>query len=187
MSIFSFGQPDGGICQLGFIVKDVRAAIAHNLKTFGVGPWFFMEKVEISNATYHGRPMEFVGSMACANTGHMMIELIQQHNEAPSIFTEVIKSKGYGLHHQAVVVRDFPAKIKAYEAMGYETVFYCETGMPNRVAYVDTKGASPFFIEVIEAAGMLEAVFNGVYRASVDWDGKNPIRDFVSYDQLTGS
>ena len=54
--------------------------------------------------------------------------------------------------------------------------------MPNRNAYIDTKGDLPFFVEVIEATDVLEGIFGGIYQASVEWNGKQPIRDFNSFN-----
>ena len=181
MSEFKFGQPDGAVCQIAYIVEDIHRAMERFTKTLHVGPWFLMPSVEIKNATYRGKPTGFTGSLAAGNTGHVMIELIQQANDAPSVFTEVIKTRGYGLHHQAIAVRDYDAQMVAYRTLGYELAFYSETDLPNRNAYMDTHGEFPFFIEVIEATEPLEAIFTGVYQASVNWDGKNPIRDFGSF------
>jgi hypothetical protein len=184
MTVFSFGQPEGGICQMAFIVPEIRAAMNAYTRSLGAGPWFFMEGAEIQNARYRGNPMTFKGNMACANVGHMMIELIQQQNTEPSVFTEVIHARGYGLHHQAIAVKDFDAQVAAYRARGYEIAFECVTGIPNRVAYFDSKGEFPFFIEVLEATQMLERVFLGVYQHAARWDGTNPVRTFASFDEI---
>jgi len=184
MAVFSFGQPEGGICQLAFTVPDIHAAMRAYGESLRAGPWFYMEGAEITNARYRGRPMIFQGNMACANVGHMMIELIEQKNPGPSVFTEVIESRGYGLHHHAIAVRDFDAQVAAYHARGYEIAFECVTGMSNRVAYFDTRGELPFFIEVLEATEMLERVFLGVYQQAATWDGRNPYRTFASFDEI---
>jgi len=185
MPSFTFGQPVGALCQLGYIVEDIHRSIDFFSKTLHAGPWFYMEDVQIKTATYRGKPMQFRGSLAAANTGHTMIELIHQSNNAPSVFTEVIEKKGYGLHHQAIAVRDFDAQVAAYEALGYEEAFYAETDMPNRSAYFDTRGAFPFFLEVIEATDALEGIFNGIYQASVEWNGEVPIRPFSAFNDPT--
>jgi glyoxalase/bleomycin resistance protein/dioxygenase superfamily protein len=181
MPEFKFGQPDGAVCQIAYIVEDIHAAMERFTKTLHVGPWFLMQSVEIKNALYRGKPTAFNGSLAAGNAGHVMIELIHQADDAPSVFTEVIKTKGYGLHHQGIAVRNYDMQMAAYRASGYETAFYAETDLPNRNAYIDTHGEFPFFIEVIEANEPLEAIFTGIYQASVGWDGKNPIRDFGSF------
>jgi hypothetical protein len=185
MSEFKFGQPDGAVCQIAYIVEDIHVAMERFTKTLHVGPWFFMQSVQIKNATYRGKPTGFTGSLAAGNAGHVMIELIHQANDAPSVFTEVIETRGYGMHHQGIAVRNYDAQMAAYRALGYEMAFYSETDLPNRNAYMDTHGEFPFFVEVIEATEPLEAIFTGVYQASIDWDGKNPIRDFGSFRDMS--
>jgi hypothetical protein len=181
MHEFKFGQPDGAVCQIAYIVEDIQAAMEKFTKTLHVGPWFLMQSVQTKNAQYRGKPTQFNGSLAAGNAGHVMIELIHQADDTPSVFTETIKSRGYGLHHQGIAVRNYDAQMAAYKASGYEIAFYAETDLPNRNAYIDTHGEFPFFIEVIEATEPLEAIFTAIYGASVGWDKKNPIRDFGSF------
>jgi hypothetical protein len=149
-------------------------------KNLGVGPWFYTDNVSLINPMYRGKPMTFRGNLAAGNTGTMMIELIQQSDNEPTMFTEVINKKGYGLHHHGIAVHSFDAEVKKYVDRGCEIAFYAETNIPNRNAYIDTRGELPFFIELIEATPNLEAIFGRVYHDSIGWDGKNPVRDFGS-------
>jgi len=180
MPQFSFGQPVGGICQLSYIVEDMQRAMEKFTRTLHAGPWFLMEGAQLA-ATYRGQPTQFRGSLAFGNAGHMMIELVHQSDDTPSVFTEVIEKRGYGLHHQAVAVRDFDAQIEAYKKLGYEMVFYCATN--HRSAYLDTHGDFPFFVEVIEITEPVEAIFAAVHRASIDWNGQDPVRDIGQVTQ----
>jgi len=181
VSNFDFGQPDGAMCQLAFIVEDLHAAIKRYTREFNAGPWFVMEQVDIRNATYRGQPTSFRGSLASGNSGHLQIELIQQVDDTPSVFTETIKARGYGMHHIGVAVHDFDAWMKKYEAAGYEVALYCETDIPNRNAYLDTRGELPYFVEVIEMNAGTERIFTSVYRPSIGWNGEDPIRSFGTF------
>src|ERR1700737_2535317 len=134
MAVLSFGQPEGGTSQIAFLVPDIRASMTAYTGALGAGPWFFMEGAGISNARYRGSPATFKGNIACGNVGHMMIELIEQQSDEPSIFTEMIQSRGYGLHHHGIIVRDFDAQVRTYETRGYKIAFECLTGMSSRVA-----------------------------------------------------
>jgi Glyoxalase/Bleomycin resistance protein/Dioxygenase superfamily len=145
-------------------------------RTLHVGPWFFAEAAQLKNGIYRGQPWQFHGSFANGNTGYLQIELIQQADDAPSPYTEVIKKRGYGLHHQGIAVRDFDAQLKAYAALGYEIAADSGGRRPGRAVYVDTKGEFPFFVEVTEISKSSETMFTKFYQASVRWDGKDPIR-----------
>jgi hypothetical protein len=183
MPQFSFGLPVGAVCQFAFYVNDVPNAMAEYSKQLEVGPWFYMERVAIKNS-YRGKPSVFNGSVAVGYAGPMQIELIHQSDTAPSVFMEADEKRRNGLHHQAVAVRDFDARIKSYTDCGFETAMYLENEFRNRIAYIDTKGHLPFFIEVVEVNDVVENVYKALYGISIDWDGKNPIRRFDSIGDL---
>lgn len=176
MTLFNFGQPVNGYCQLGFIVEDIHAAMASFTRHVNAGPWFFMEGMQIKNVKYRGQTTQIDASLANGNAGHLQIELIQQNNDAPSVFTEIITTRGYGLHHQGIAVRDFDAQLEKFEAMGYEVVAYGENDIPVRAAYLDTKGNFPTFLEIMETNETVETLFAAMYHASVGWDGSQPVR-----------
>lgn len=179
METFKFGQPEGRVCQLGFVVEDVRTAIGYFTKAVGAGPWLLVDPVEVKNGLYRGRPFDFRGCGALGNAGHMQIELIQQADDTPSIYTELIAVQGFGLHHQGVAVRDFDGELERYKQLGYEVAYTCQPRA--RIAMLDSKGKLPFFVELLEMTDQLEATYDAVYRASIDWDGTNPIRDPQSF------
>jgi hypothetical protein len=72
----------------------------------------------------------------------------------------------------------YAADIARHLAHGYELAF--EAGVPTggKVAYLDTNGALPGYLEVIEFGAVMEEVFTRFWRASVDWDGSDPVRPF---------
>jgi hypothetical protein len=176
MTIFNFGQPVNGYCQLAFIVEDVHAAMESFTEHVKAGPWFLMERVQIKNARYRDRTTQLDLSIANGNAGHLQIELIQQNDDAASPFTEIIRTRGYGLHHQGIAVRDFDAELRKFQGMGYEVAAYAENDIPVRAAYLDTKGRFPTFLEVMETNDTVEAMFAAMYHASVGWDGRDPVR-----------
>jgi hypothetical protein len=49
----------------------------------------------------------------------------------------------------------------------------------GEVAYLDTNGALPGFVELIETSPGMERVFGNFYGASLTWDGSNPVRPFA--------
>jgi len=186
MPQFDFGLPVGAVCQFAFYVNDIQSAMSEYSKQLDVGPWFYMERVAIKN-TYRGKPSVFNGSVAVGYAGPMQIELIRQSDTSPSVFMEIDERRRNGLHHQAVAVRDFDARMKAYTDSGFETAMYLENEFRNRIAYVDTKGHLPFFIEVVEVNEIVERVYTTLHRISIDWDGKDPVRRFDSIGDLVAT
>jgi len=181
MTLFNFGQPVNGHCQLGFTVEDIHEAMHSFTKHVRAGPWFLMERIQITDVNYRGRVTQINASLAYGNSGHVQIELIQQHDDAPSVFTEVVRTRGYGLHHQGIAVRDFDVELGRLKEMGHEVAAYAVNDIPSRAAFLDTRGQFPTMIEIMETNETVEAMFTAIYHASVGWDGTESVRRISRY------
>src|SRR5208282_5664144 len=116
MSLVIFGQPDDGIIQSAYVVKDIRESINHWVRDLKVGPWFLIEHFQGEDAKYRGGPSNADSALAMSFAGHMMIELIQQYNDAPSVYRETIDKRGYGFHHWGVATSNFDRDVERYRA-----------------------------------------------------------------------
>ena len=74
--------------------------------TLGIGPWFVMRNVAI-RALYRDEPCEITLTLALANSGDLQVELIQQHDDTPSIYTEFLSSGRRGLSPVGLLERQF--------------------------------------------------------------------------------
>jgi hypothetical protein len=108
--------------------------------------------------------------------GSMMVELIQQHNDVPSVYREIIARRGYGFHHWAVGSDRFDETVTSCLAQGYEIGFAAEPMPGVHVTYIDTTADLPGMVEIIEMTPPTEAMFTSCYQASIGWDGSNPVR-----------
>lgn len=108
--------------------------------------------------------------------GSTMFELIQQHNDVPSVYREVVAKRGYGFHHWGFVTDRFDAAVADYVAQGYEVAYNAEPMPGVHVAYLDTTADLPGMIEVIEMTPAMEATFTAYHQAAIGWDGSQPIR-----------
>lgn len=178
MTSFDFGQPDDGIMQMAYIVPDIQAAMRSWSADMRVGPWFLLDHFSGDDPTYRGAPCHADVSLAMGFAGHMQIELIQPNDEHPSVYKETRDQRGWGFHHFGVGSRDFEGDIARYEAQGYELAFRAGVPTGGSVGYMDTKGQLPGMLELIEIGPMMEAVFTKFYRASLGWDGTDPVRPF---------
>ena len=105
-----------------------------------------------------------------------MIELIQQHDDEPSVFGETLKARGaHGFHHWAIGARDFEKSVAHYRSLGYAEAFSDTAPMGFRVVYFDTTRDLPGMLEVIEMNAAAEQGFHAMYQAAQDWDGKTHI------------
>src|SRR5690606_29180669 len=96
----------------------------------------------------------------------------------PSVYREIIERRGYGFHHIGIAVDDSDAEKAAYEARGYEAAFSAEVPSGGSVYYMDDGRTEPGFVELIPATSGMDDMFTRFWRASVDWDGADPIRPF---------
>jgi hypothetical protein len=178
MPDFGFGQPHEGVIQTAHVVKDIHASIAWWINDLHVGPWFLLDHFTGRDPVYRGQPSQADVSIAMAFAGHMQIELIQPNDHHPSVYRETIERRGYGFHHFGRACSDIPAGIAAMEAKGYTLAFRAGVPTGGEVAYMDGGPDKPGMIELIAATPGMDATFTAWWKASVGWDGRDPIRPF---------
>jgi hypothetical protein len=179
MPLLNFGQPTRGVMQMSYVVQDIHGAIQDWIDKLHVGPWFLLDHFTGERPVYRGRPSTADVAIAMSFAGHMNIELIQPNDTNPSVYRETIDARGYGFHHWGVASADVDADIERYQAMGMELAFRAGVPTGGDVAYMDTHGAMPGFIEVIATNPVMERVFSQFYGAALAWDGTRPIRPFI--------
>jgi len=80
----------------------------------------------------------------------------------------------------------FDADVAAYRARGLQAASEARPP-PNGgpIAYVDTPGELPGFIEVIECDSLMERTFSRFYQAAIAWDGLMPVGPFLDGTELS--
>jgi 4-hydroxyphenylpyruvate dioxygenase-like putative hemolysin len=177
------------ICQMAFIVEDLSQAMRHYTEVLGAGPWNVFDRVPVRDLMYHGKPAQINLHLAMSYLGDMQIELIQQTDNRPSVYMEVVAMRGYGLHHCGVATRNFDAELARYQALGFECVSSAVTMFETRAAYLDSHRDLPYLIELVELNTALEEAFGEMRRTSITWDGSQPVRpvDLSAWDSSNGS
>jgi len=178
MDDFAFGGPRGGIIQTAFVVEDIRASIRSWIEDCRVGPWFLLDHFSGDHPVYRGAPSQADVAIAMAFAGHMQIELIQPNDANPSVYKDVIDARGYGFHHLGRASEDIEADIAELEGRSYTLAFRAGVPTGGDVAYMDKPGCSGF-LELISATSGMEEVFTKFWRASIGWDGSDPVRPFA--------
>jgi hypothetical protein len=176
MTHLAFGQPLGAIMQYAYTVEDISSAIERFRERLGVGPWFVRGPLTSDRARYRGQPTDMCVTLARGFTGQTMVELIQQHNDVPSVYTETIARQGYGFHHWAIMVMDIDAAVAGAARRGHEVAFSDEMPTGSSVRYVDATRDLPGMIEYVGYTETQERLYGGFYAASVAWDGSDPVR-----------
>jgi len=169
----------GGVHQVGYVVKDIEKAMHHWATRLGVGPWFYKEDTGMCEFRYYGKPSEFPKlSIALAQSGDVQIELIQQRNNAPSLYLDTLKNNGEVAQHIAFATRDefdlYCAKlVKAGYVEGHAGRMAPNRG---RFAYFVHPELPSGMFEVSELSGGKAEYFEKIRVASIGWDGKDPVR-----------
>jgi len=179
MKTLGFGQSVGQIMQMAYVVEDLHAAIDWWVRDAKTGPWFVLPHFLGPQQSYRGAPSTADITIAMGFAGHMCIELIQPLDKNPSVYQEIIARRGYGFHHIGIAVEDVDAEIAAYEARGYTCAFRAAVPTGGDVAYLDDGRNIPGYVELIPANAGTDETFTRFWRASVDWDGQDPVRSFI--------
>ena len=168
----------GAVTQNGYVVRDIHAALDHWINVLGVGPWFLAEHVPFDTFLYRGQPSACDVAIALANSGPLQIELIQQHNAAPSMYRDFLAASGEGLQHIAYWTDTFEADLGRALAAGYRIGQEGSLGGPRgRFAYLDTEAGHPgTVVELSDRSGPKGEMFRRIRLASEGWDGADPVR-----------
>jgi hypothetical protein len=178
MDTFSFGPRDNGIIQIAYTVADIEEGMRRYGELLRVGPWFLIGPFVPPKGRYRGAVTKAHFSLALAYSGQLMVELIQQHDNEPSVFQEALKARGaHGFHHWAVGARNFENTAAHYRSLGYQEAFSDTAPDPLgcRVIYFDTGRDLPGMLEVIEINAATEEAFHNIYKAAQEWDGTSHI------------
>jgi hypothetical protein len=168
----------GSIRQNAYIIEDLDAAIAEWVR-MGIGPWFTIREMTQHGLVYRGAETAPTLSIGFANSGELQIELIQQHDDGPSVYREFLDAGGRGFHHIAFWTDEFDATMAAATNAGYPTVCEGNAGGVTKFGYVDAGGFSSTVVEVMELNDATRWMGTTIRDAAIDWDGTDPIRSLM--------
>jgi len=165
----------GPIMQNGFVVADWREAAEHWAETLGTGPFFVVEHIEFAECRYRGERTAIDMSVAIAYAGDLQIELVQQHNDAPSIYRDFLRDNAPGLQHVGALTDNLDRALdenRLRERIVQDGI----TASGQRFAYVDTVLHNGSMLEIIETDAAMLKSFDYMQNAARNWDGTNAIR-----------
>ena len=175
MRMLKFGQPAGSVYQFAYTVGNIEKGMADFSARLGVGPWFTIDYSASPHARYRGEPTKLRVTIALGFAGHINVELFELLDDSPSPFREIVDRRGHGFHHWAIGSDDFERDVAHYQGLGYEIAFY-EQAARGRVVYMDTTRDLPGMLEICEMTERQETRLHAMYQASVEFDGKDPVR-----------
>ena len=140
----------------------------------GAAPFFVARHHKTDRFLYRGEPVEADVSYAFAYCGECQIQLIEQHDDTPSIYRDMFEPGQEGLHHVATLVSDFTAERQRLIDLGFEVA--CELYADNvDAAYLDTREAIGCFTEIHADPPHILETFARWKRAHQSWDGSGTL------------
>ena len=178
----------GEIRQIAFVVRDIDRAIDYWAKTLGVGPFFIKRQIQFTDYIYKNQSCQSpTVSIALSNSGYIQIELIQQHDDLPSIYKEFLDSRREGLQHVSAWLTRAGFEDKKKELTSHGINIAQECTIPSsgvRLAYFETEnfetdgfakdnfpGGIIFEISDLMEPGQYERIQN-IANTAANWDGK---------------
>jgi hypothetical protein len=166
----------GDMRQVGIVVRDIEGAMRHWTETCGVGPWFYTDRLAVTDFKYGGRRYDDVHiSIALANSGDVQLELIQQRCETPSMYHDFLAAGHEGMQHWSSWPEDYQAKRECALANGWQIGQEGDTPRGPFIYFLN-EGHPGTVVEMAEATPTRMRIFDAVREAALGWDGSNPIR-----------
>ncbi len=168
-------QPLQTVRQLAYVVRDLDAALHYWTQELKVGPFFLFEHCPLLDQRFHGQPSNVDVSLAIGNSGDLQIELIFQHNDAPSVYKEFLDAGRVGVHHFGIMPVDYAAACARYRELGFAAAFECTVGGAP-LTYFDTVAQIGHYTELWDNSAVFKDLFLMVEDAAKGWDGQEPVR-----------
>lgn len=164
----------GNIRQLGFVVRDLDAAIAHWLTHTGAGPFVLMPDQRFDGWSYLDHPQDLVLDIAFAQAGATMLELIRPRGPWPNVYGDAPPSQDCVLHHFGLLVHDIDQASAALDAP-LVTAACIDEGAELR--YFDCRDRFGVHLELISHTPSVQAFFELSESLARTWDGTSaPVR-----------
>lgn len=162
-------QAPGAVYHAGYVVSDLDAAIRHWAEKLGAGPFFLFEGFRFTKPKYRGQDVGPEVTLAFAFSGDFCVELIQQTDQAPSIYREPART----LHHLGIAVPALDAALRPYEAAGVEVAFRGGFPFGGGCAYLDTVDNLGFMVELVERTEAIDQMLAGMKSAHLSWNRRD--------------
>ena len=178
--------PLGAVQHLGFIVRDIDAAMAHWRGAFGVGPFVQVTRSAAGERVFRGQPVDLDLTLAFAYLGDVQIEIIHQRNAAPSPYSEFLDAGREGLHHFGFWTEDPQAAGERLTAAGFRACYRSGALDPkNGATYYEPPGPGQSMVEVMPQTPAKSAMYARLKALCRQWDGQSPVRRVDSFAAMS--
>ncbi|HQZ13036.1 MAG TPA: VOC family protein [Devosia sp.] len=141
----------GPLAQIGFVVRDIDAAMEEWMRVADIRSFLCFDQVVNPNTVHRGQRTNVDISIAIGYASDdLEIEIISQRNDGPSPYSEFIGSGREGLQHLAYLVDDCPPAWQKLEEQGLERVYSVipeNDGFP--ITYFDGPNGFGAMVEIV--------------------------------------
>jgi methylmalonyl-CoA/ethylmalonyl-CoA epimerase len=164
----------GAVMQMAYVVDDLHDAIRQWTSKLCVGPFYVLERVKYLDHEVDGLRSSPQMSLAFAYSGEYQIELVQQHDEEPSVVRSYPASPMNGFHHVGILSDDMPTDEAWLAASGLRHVGSSISEIGVRVAFFHGGAHAGGLVELIRIDDVVTGFFGALKRAAAQWDGVTP-------------
>jgi methylmalonyl-CoA/ethylmalonyl-CoA epimerase len=125
----------GRVVQLGFVVRNVDAAVARYEATVSLGPWtvYVLRPPLLRDRRYRGQPGKFAMKVAMATDASGLTYELIEPLAGPSIYHDFLFERGEGLHHIGCErTRSLDETVAAFRRAGVEV---CMSGRWGKIDF----------------------------------------------------
>ena len=170
----------GPIRQIAYIVEDLDVALRAWNTQMGVGPFAVARDVApFTGARYRGEPCDDLRlSLAFGYLGDVQLELAEQLDQRPSIYSEMLARGNPGLHHYCFGVDDYSAAYRHLLSTGFEPVL--QAGDANSgMMYCQSSIIPGLILEIIPWNDNSRRYFDGTRQFLAGVDQQQLIHDIT--------
>jgi hypothetical protein len=162
--------------QIAYHVRDPEQEARRCAAELGWGPFFLLEHIPLASCLYRGRKSHFDHTSAYGQAGEIMVELISQADDSPSVLRDLFQRDQRGVHHVAHFVAALSVALADFRARGMAIALDAVTTNGVRFAMIDTSALLGHMLELYEEVPALKQFYSYVRRAAAGWDGRDPVR-----------
>jgi len=164
----------GAVVQTAYVVDDLHDAIRWWASSLGVGPFYVLERVKYPVCEVNGVYGNPELSLAFAYSGELQIELMQAHDDEPSVIHAYPASPVNGLHHVGILSPDFAADKAHLVAGGLRPVASLVSELDVRTEFFHGGPQHGGLVELIQVNDLVIGFFDALKHAAAEWDGVTP-------------
>lgn len=173
------------ITKFCFVTHDLEKAVQQWAEGVKAGPFYVMASAAgfFGERSYRGAPARDDFKAALGFSGNVLIEFIEPTNDEPSVFQEVLRTKGdMAVHHvypdmRPLSAAEYDSMRDRYLELGY--VAALDSAMPGggRCIHFDASEQLGMYVELMQCSPDVYASFDKMRAAHASWDGDRPCRE----------